>query len=348
MNNTIYHSYFDRIKDSLQYGQKRSSADKVSNFSGISGLGDIQNRAKQQTKIINKSNDEELFRSLQPLSAISGIKANYHLKPGAHPDFKHIAEDLVESHYITSVFIDIKNSTNLFKRYLPSAVANITSTIQRAAMHTCWYFNGYIQRFHGDGLMVYFGGKNISVKESINNALNAASFFSYFMEHDLRNLFLEQGVEKIFTRIGIDTGENEDVLWYQAGIGECSEVTTCSLHTSLAAKMQGYAINNGIVVGDNVKDISHLNNFLFNAVEERRYIFQIPEERFNYTQWNFEWLKFLKDHKQVKEDLSGNLFLSSTGINSNAASNIVVPTSALGGVDYLRSQAQGYKPYYRE
>ncbi|MBK8344742.1 MAG: hypothetical protein IPL12_16515 [Bacteroidetes bacterium] len=59
----------------------------------------------------------------------------------------------------------------------------------------------------GDGLMVYFGGKGITKQAAVDNALMAASFVKYFVKNDLKNLFDEQGVNRIYTRIGIDFGE---------------------------------------------------------------------------------------------------------------------------------------------
>ncbi|MEB0276871.1 hypothetical protein QN376_19995, partial [Cryobacterium sp. 5B3] len=67
-------------------------------------------------------------------------------------------------------------------------------------------FDGYIQRLHGDGMFVYFGGKNQDRAESAKRCLTAASLFTYFVKNDLKDLFSEQGIETIFTRIGIDYG----------------------------------------------------------------------------------------------------------------------------------------------
>lgn len=317
MNNSPYQQYLDSIRSDMQHGKKRGEFKKgpYYNFdgNGISGIG-------QPVSLYDRKKDESLFESLNPLSAVAGKQGKYHEKPGAHPDFQHIkSANTVEHHYITSMFIDIKNSTGLFKKYEPLTVANITTTIQRAAIHTCWYFDGYVQRFNGDGLMVYFGGKNTSIASSVHNSISAASFFSYFMKNDLKNLFLEQGVEDIYTRIGIDTGENETVLWHLAGMGDCCEITTCSLHTSLAPKMQSNASSNGIMVGDNVKKNSNCTNELFSIKwnekegKEERYIFQIPEENFNYTQWQFSWEKFLKNHPLVHTDADGKLYFTAAG-----------------------------------
>ncbi len=81
----------------------------------------------------------------------------------------------------------------------------------------------------------------------------------------------------------------EDVVWALTGLGEISEVTTCSLHASLASKMQGYAQRNGIVVVHNVVAKTAQMDDLFTPVcsrtndENDRYIFQVPEKTFNFS-----------------------------------------------------------------
>lgn len=341
MNKSPYDKYLENIRYQLQNGQKRGEMKKsqYANFDGNGGQSEVRNGIK----LFDRKKDEALFESLNDLAAIAGGKGKYHEKPGAHPDFLHIKEsNTVEYHSITSMFIDIKNSTGLFRKYDPLAVANITMTIQRAAIHTCWHFDGYIQRFNGDGVMVYFGGKNSTVTSSVNNAITAGSFFSYFVKNDLKNLFYEQGVENIYTRIGIDTGEDDAVLWHLAGMGDCSEITTCSLHTSLASKLQSNASSNGIMVGDNVKASASCADDLFSIKwnekegKEDRYIFQIPDENFNYTQWQFNWEKYIKSHPHVSLDSEGKLYFSPS------SAPVILPSK---NMEYLKEQVQDYRPY---
>ncbi len=342
MEQLIYKSYADAVRNALTNGKKRGEISKgfitenFSNFSGSNDLSDLSSNKEKQ--------DLNLFNSLEKLSDIAGKKAKYHESPGSHPDFSYLkTSNATENHYITSMFIDIKNSTGLFRKYDPIAVANITNTIQKAAIHTCWYFDGYVQRFHGDGLFVYFGGKNMTLEQSVKNAINAASFFSYFIQNDLKNIFLEQGVEKIYTRIGIDNGKAEDVVWHLAGMKDCSEITTCSLHTSLASKMQSNAKSNGIMLGDYVKDNSSITPDHFSIKvdaktgKEERYVFQIPEESFNYSQWEFNWERYLRKHPGIVSDDNGNLYFKKPIVS--------IPNSNLN-LDYLRSQTQGYKPSF--
>lgn len=336
----LYAQYAAIVGNSLKNGQRKGQLMKGFNerFSnGVSGF---------EGHLLSKSEDLALFESLKPIGGVSGVNAHYDQKPGAHPNFLHIkTQNTTENHYITSLFIDIKGSTALFRRYTPFTVANITSTIQKAALHTCWHFGGYIQRFHGDGLLVYFGNRNITISQSVKHALDAASFFSVFIKNDLKNMFYEHGIENINTRIGIDTGDAEDVLWHLAGMGECSEITTCSLHTSLAAHMQGNAPANGIMVGDNVKRLALLSPDLYSIQKdsqgkEDRYIYQIPEENFNYTQWVFNWERYLKTNSSYIVGNDGSIYIPGT-----APAIVTAPPK---NMDYLKAQVQGYKPYYRD
>lgn len=273
--------------------------------------------------------EKRLLPSLDIFAHELGLQPNFDQKLGLHPDHTHLKHtDKIEKDYIVSMFVDIKGSTNLFKRYLPETVWIISNTIQRAAIHTCLIFGGYVHRLQGDGLFVYFGDKNTTPEVAVKRALQFAGIFTYFVKTDLKKLFNAQGIEDIFTRIGIDLGYDRDVVWGMAGIGEISEVTTCSLHTSLASKMQSSAISNGIVVGDYIKDEVPLLSEFFTPVcrrtenENDRYIFRIPDENWNYTQYDFDWLAFLKKQDFIATDLEGELQLKQKNI-PNVVRNVV-------------------------
>lgn len=286
--------------------------------------------------------EKRLLPNLADFARELGLTPNFDQALGLHPDFAHLKHsESLEDHYIVSMFVDIKGSTNLFKKYTPSTVWIITNTIQRAAIHTCLIFGGYVHRLQGDGLFVYFGSKNMTPELAVKRALQFSSVFTYFVKEDLKNLFIEQGIENIYTRIGIDLGYDRDVIWGMAGIGEISEVTTCSLHTSLASKMQSSAVSNGIVVGDHVKNESSALTEFYTPVchrtksENDRYIFQIPEERFNYTQYDFNWMAFLKRQDFIATDLYGQLQLRQKVV--------VVPNRNIAN---LAPIAAASKPFY--
>lgn len=307
----IFDDYLKPIREAMATDPKSGNLHENRSFSerGFQKGFDFQTLNKQVP-------EKRLLPSLADFAREVGLTPNFEQRLGLHPDFSHLKHsESLEDHYIVSMFVDIKGSTNLFKKYTARTVWIITNTIQRAAIHTCLIFGGYVHRLQGDGLFVYFGGKSMAPELAVKRALQFSSVLTYFVKEDLKNLFIEQGIENIYTRIGIDLGYDRDVVWGMAGIGEISEVTTCSLHTSLASKMQGSAVSNGIVVGDYVKKETPLLNEYYSPVcartgsENDRYIFRIPDEGFYYTQYDFNWLKFLKKQDFIATDLSGNLQL---------------------------------------
>lgn len=213
---------------------------------------------------------------------------------GLHPDFVHLkGTSDTENHYIASAFIDIKNSTKLFSKYDNDTVYIITNAIQLLAINICSTFGGFVQRLQGDGVFVYFGRKGLEEEKAIMHILSALSLFSHFIKNDVKILFEKKGLDPIYTRIGVDFGENKDVLWAMAGKGNVSEITTYSLHTSLASKMQSYAKSNQIIIGKNIVDKIILDPTLYTAVEAKRYIYEDPNKSFYYGQFVFDWQKFL-------------------------------------------------------
>lgn len=227
---------------------------------------------------------------------------------GHHPHFLNLKGTTnTEKHYIISAFIDIKGSTNLFRKYDEETNMIITNTIQLAAINVCQLFGGFIQRIQGDGLFVYFGGKNIDKTKATQHCLTALSLFSYFVKNDLKKAFEEHGIERIFTKIGIDFGDDNKVLWGIAGKENTSEIATYSLHTSLAAKMQAFAQSNEIVVGQNVKDKATFDEGLYSIIEDKRYIFSDPDNNFYYTQYKFDWLKHLKASRYIVTTTTGDI-----------------------------------------
>lgn len=339
MNNKLYKNYTDDIAHYLRQ-ERRNTLNKGLQSSRIN-----ENFSKNPTMLWqDKVKSEVNFRSLSALNSITGYNVKYEEKLGAHPSFSHLKDSsLSEYHYVASMFIDVKNSTELFRKYDPIIVANICRTIQLAAIHTCWYFDGYVHRLQGDGLMVYFGGKETTKQKAIDNALMAGAFISYFLKNDLKDLFNEQGVNKIYTRIGIDFGDDDDTLWHNAGIGECSEVTTTSLHTSLACKMQAQAESNGVIVGDNILNFKpdHSSYFTYKKYKtndtEQDCVYEIPDDSFQYKQHTFNWERYLKNHPYIEEDKEGNITFKGTPVLPNP--------NIQQDINYLKQNASNYRPY---
>jgi class 3 adenylate cyclase len=302
----IYNDYLNLIKEAVN--------SDPSNYIS-KGLGSpYQSRSDVHFKsLLSKIKGNEIAASMLTLSENLGTSVDYDQQLGKHPNFKHLKEtNGTEEHYIVSAFMDIKGSTNLFKKFNKETIYLITNAILKAGIHTVLIFGGYVHRLQGDGIFAYFGDRSMSEEEAVEMSLKAVSVYTHFVKNDLKEYFESQGIENIAIRSGIDLGHRKDVLWGNSGIGEISEITTCSLHTSLASKMQSSAMKNGVVVGENIKQQLVNGDDFFKPVSARtgsendRYIYRINERNFYYTQYDFKWEKFLKLQDFIAIDQYGN------------------------------------------
>ncbi|OWT72950.1 MULTISPECIES: adenylate/guanylate cyclase domain-containing protein [unclassified Achromobacter] len=179
---------------------------------------------------------------------------------GAHPDFQWIeGTDETRLHYITTVFIDIKNSTRLSFLYDLEKVRVIKNSILRAASETVRALDGHVHRFMGDALMAYFGGSGQDRESTCMAAVNCAAMLRLLMKEAIVPGLVRQGCDAsdIGFRIGIDYGGDDQVLWSSYGYTAVSEVTATSFYVDVAAKLQSMASKDKTMLGHNL--VSYLD-----------------------------------------------------------------------------------------
>ena len=179
---------------------------------------------------------------------------------GAHPDFEYLdGTDETKNHHITTVFIDIKNSTRLSLRYDLSQVRKIKNTILRAASETVRALDGHVHRFMGDALMAYFGGLHQDREGACMAAINCAAMLRLLMDEAIIPGLQKQGIDQsdIGFRVGIDYGGDDEVLWSSYGYTDVSEVTATSFFVDAAAKLQSMASKYSAMLGNNL--VRHLD-----------------------------------------------------------------------------------------
>ena len=307
----LYQPYISEIQRAFRLGDKTS----YDSFTG-------EFKADLVKGLFTESRELQPKTALHELARLLGITEVKKPFKGDHPDFMHLRTNPgFEYHYIVSMFIDVKGSTQFHKKYTLEQIALVIQTIVAAATQTIALFGGHIQRLQYDGVFCYFGGRTISKESASKAAIDAASFFSYFIKYELKEIFEIEGIENVFTRVGIDFGDDKDVQWVIFGTPGCDELTTNSLHTSLAPKMQANAKPNGIMIGHNLRErlgkiqlfTDLLRDEKGNVDESQRYIFRIPEENFYYTQFLFEWPAYLKEtYSFIKKDTEGKLYIDYT------------------------------------
>ncbi|WP_194766494.1 adenylate/guanylate cyclase domain-containing protein [Tamlana sp. I1] len=253
-------------------------------------------------------NLEKLNESVQLAKGLGTPSITSLPRLGNHPDFAHLKSSRnTEKHWIISAFVDVQKSTQLHNRFTLATVALITEGIVKASIFAVNLCGGYVHRIQGDGLMVYFGGKNIEKGQATKDALKAFSMISYFVKNDLKEYFELNSIRDIYTRTGIDLGHNNQVLWMYSGLGDSGEVTTCSLHTSLAPKMQATATSNGIVVGQHILNQLSSSDKYFN--QKSKPIWDYEDGRF-YNHYDFNWERYLVDNDFAAQNLNGDILLN--------------------------------------
>lgn len=235
---------------------------------------------------------------------------------GGHPDFLNLGDNETTNHFTASLFMDIKGSTRLIEIVKSlEELRRVKDTILTIAIKVCNFFGGHVQRLQGDGIFVLFTRKNQEPFDAVIGALNASSVLTYFIKTEfapeLRNLGIEKSIR---IRTGIDYGGSNQVLWSRYGIPGCDELTTTSVHTDMAAKLQQRAPSNGILIGDNVRKLIDLDQkFLSHKTFREDGILKedkeiIVSQRFKYPFWVFDWEKFLLTYSCCEKDGSELVF----------------------------------------
>lgn len=215
---------------------------------------------------------------------------------GAHPDFKYLLDDSSYiNHHCVSVFVDIKGSTRLIEKYTLLEVRLIKDSLLTLAIQVANQFGGHVHRLQGDGIFLQFVRRNQHQNDAIINALNASAILTQFVTTDLAEIMKQHDLNPLKIRVGVDFGRQEDVLWSYYGIPGCNELTTTSLHTDMAAKLQSKAYDNTILIGGNVKETLDLKPEFYSIYENeasKEKVYNISKQ-FTYPFFVFNWQGFL-------------------------------------------------------
>ncbi|MFV8369480.1 nucleotide-binding domain-containing protein [Flavobacterium sp. LB2R40] len=214
---------------------------------------------------------------------------------GPHPDFSNLQSSDYINHHCVSVFVDIKGSTRLIEKYSLLEVRLIKDSLLTLAIEIANQFGGHIHRLQGDGIFIQFVRKDKTPNDAAINALNAISILTQFVSVDLANIMKQYDLKPIKIRAGIDYGDNDNVLWSYYGIAGCEELTTTSLHTDMAAKLQAKAYDNSILIGGNVKKLLDLKSDFysyFENQESKEKVYSISSQ-FTYPFFVLNWREYL-------------------------------------------------------
>jgi len=97
----------------------------------------------------------KLLRAIASLE--NAEKESSAIGTAAVPPAAPISQDAAERRQVTVVFSDLVGSTALSARMDPEDLREVISTYQKCVAETVRRFGGFVAKYLGDGVLIYFG-----------------------------------------------------------------------------------------------------------------------------------------------------------------------------------------------
>ena len=152
-------------------------------------------------------------------------------------------QELAERRQVTVMFSDLVGSTALSVRMDPEDLREVISAYQKCVAESVRRFGGFVAKYLGDGVLVYFGYPEAH-EDDAERAVRAG------LESIAAVIALKMSVS-LQTRIGIATGLV--VVGDLIGSGEAQERGIVGETPNLAARLQGIAEPNTVVIAESTR-----------------------------------------------------------------------------------------------
>jgi class 3 adenylate cyclase len=155
------------------------------------------------------------------------------------------AQDTAERRQVTVMFCDLVGSTALSARMDPEDLREVMSAYQKCVAETVQRFGGFAAKYMGDGVLVYFGyprAHEDDAERAVRAGLALVSAVSDLKTH-----------APLHTRVGIATGLV--VVGELIGSGETQERGIVGETPNLAARLQGLAEPNSVVIAESTRKL---------------------------------------------------------------------------------------------
>src|SRR5215468_899202 len=152
-------------------------------------------------------------------------------------------EDRAERRQVTVMFSDLVGSTALSARMDPEDLREVISAYQKCVAETVQRFGGFVAKYMGDGVLVYFGypqAHEDDAERAVRAGLELVSAVGQVKTH-----------AALRTRVGIATGLV--VVGDLIGSGEAQERGIVGETPNLAARLQGIAAPNTVVIAEGTR-----------------------------------------------------------------------------------------------
>jgi class 3 adenylate cyclase/predicted ATPase len=156
-----------------------------------------------------------------------------------------------ERRHLTVMFCDLADSTHLSARLDPEDMGDVIRAYQEAVSEAVRRFDGYIAKFMGDGVLIYFGYPNAQEKDA-DRAVRAGLAILDALPALNAETAGGNGV-RLAVRIGIASGIV--VVGETIGEGAAREQTVVGETPNLAARLQALAGPDEILISAGTRDL---------------------------------------------------------------------------------------------
>ncbi len=157
------------------------------------------------------------------------------------------ASSIAERRQLTVMFCDLVGSTALSTRIDPEDLRDVIAAYHKCVAEVVTRFNGYIAKYMGDGVLVYFGYPEAHETDA-ENAVRAG----LAMVEAIGALAVGEGRHQV--RIGIATGLV--IVGELLGAGEAQERNVVGETPNLAARLQSTAAANTVVIAESTRRLT--------------------------------------------------------------------------------------------
>ena len=154
-------------------------------------------------------------------------------------------EDRAERRQVTVMFSDLVGSTALSARMDPEDLREVISAYQKCVAETVQRFGGFVAKYMGDGVLMYFGypqAHEDDAERAVRAGLELVAAVSDLKTH-----------AALQTRVGIATGLV--VVGDLIGSGASQEQAIVGETPNLAARLQGIAEPNSVVIAESTRKL---------------------------------------------------------------------------------------------
>ena len=154
-------------------------------------------------------------------------------------------EDRAERRQVTVMFSDLVGSTALSARMDPEDLREVISAYQKCVAETVGRFGGFVAKYMGDGVLVYFGypqAHEHDAERAVRAGLELIAAVSVLKTH-----------AALQTRVGIATGLV--VVGDLIGSGASQEQAIVGETPNLASRLQGIAEPNSVVIAESTRSL---------------------------------------------------------------------------------------------